>query len=118
MAVYSAQLVAGVRHDYENTDKTLSRIAVDHGISERTVTRIRDREGWTRRSERLRDVPPAMRALQEATALLTTRSAASAQDHPPDQVGLSPQLATHAPGGAPEAPAGPSAIERIERLVE
>jgi hypothetical protein len=78
MARYTPEFVAGVRHDYENTDNSLARIAVDRGISERTINRWRDRDGWARRSERVRDVPPAMRALQEATALLSAPPPAAA----------------------------------------
>ena len=96
MARYTPELVAAARHDYENTDKTLARIAVDRGISERTINRWRDRDGWARRSERLRDMPPATLILEETTALLAARPPAL------------PETATPAP----------SAIERIERLVE
>ena len=73
MARYTPELVAAARHDYENTDKTLARIAVDRGISERTINRWRDRDGWARRSERLRDMPPATLILEETTALLAAR---------------------------------------------
>jgi hypothetical protein len=138
MALYSPQFVAGVRHDYENTDKTLAQIARDHGISERSVNRMRDREGWSRRSARVRDVLPAMRALQEATQLLTEGGVATASPRPPvaDGAGGSLPHAPHAQapppwpasgeGNAPHEPSGGanapdaqrSAIARIERLVE
>jgi len=112
MAVhYAPELIALVRHRYENTDDTLTKIATDCWISERTINRWRDRDGWARRSERVRDVPPAMRALQEATAMLTVRPPASP---PPERGSESEEDA--APASA--APAAPSAIERIERLVE
>jgi transposase-like protein len=102
MMRYTPALVASVRHDVENTDKPFARIALDHGISERTINRWRDRDGWARRSERVHDVPPAMRALQEATTLLATKPAVS---EPPG--GEDPQQA------APESP-----IARIEKLIE
>ena len=89
-----------------HTDKTIVRIAVDRGISERTINRWRDRDGWARRSDRVRDVPPATRLLEETTALLVARSAAAAAD------------ATAGEKDAAPVPAAPSAIERIERLVE
>jgi hypothetical protein len=111
MARYTPEFVAGVRHDYENTDKSLARIAVDRAVSERTVNRMRNREGWTRRSERVRDLPPAMRALQEATALLAAPSPAAVT-----AAGATAGAADAAP--APAASAAPSAIARIERLVE
>jgi hypothetical protein len=134
MARFTPEFVAGVRHDYEDTDKSLAQIAVDHAISERTVNRWRDRDGWARRSERVRGVPPATRALQEATALLARPPADAADDgtvgwakrsvptipaphaqtsRDDDHVGTarSAPLPT-----LPETP--PSAIARIERLVE
>ncbi len=69
MARYSPEFIAAMRHDYEHTDKSLARIATEHGVSERTVNRMRDREGWGRRSEHVRDLLPAVQALQEATKL-------------------------------------------------
>jgi len=108
MAAYSAELLAAVQHDYEDTDKSLARIAIDHAVSERTINRWRDRDGWARRSDRVRDVPPALRALQEATALAAARPAADAAQ----------ASATAGTENAASAPAAPSAIERIERLVE
>lgn len=102
MPRYTPELVASARRDYENTDKTLARIALDHEVSERTLNRWRDRDGWARRSERVRDVPTAMLALQGATALLTAQATVpESQDQ----------------GEAAAARCGLSAIERIEKLV-
>jgi len=112
MARYLPAVIASARRDYETTNKTLARIALDHEVSERTINRWRDAEGWARRSERVHELPPALRALQEATALLTERAAAAPR---PD----APEAAAPATGvpDAPEA-SGPSSIERIERLVQ
>jgi hypothetical protein len=117
MARYTPELIAHVRHRYENTDDTLAKIAADCGISERGVNRMRDREGWTRRSDRPpRDLPPAVRALNEATALLAARG----RDAPPPATAAPASAA--APGAAGEEPAADgdraAAIARIERLVE
>jgi hypothetical protein len=100
MPSYTAEVVASARHDYENTDKTLARIALDHEVSERTINRWRDRDGWMRRSDRVHELPVAMRALQEVTTLLTVRDPPSREQ--PEQA---------------EAPSAVSAIERVERLV-
>ena len=130
MARYTPELTASVGHDYQNTDKSVPRIAADHGISARGVHRMRDREGWARRSERVRKLPPAMRALQEATTLLAGRAAVPARGESgddgasnsgssaatPPTPNPSPPFATLTGGGEP-AP-GPSDIERIERLVQ
>jgi hypothetical protein len=96
MARYSPELIAAMRHDYEDTDKSLARIAADHGVSERTVNRMRDREGWVRRSERVRHLPPAMQALREATKLLAARAQgreAGAAAAPPPERGRSTRKA-------------------------
>jgi hypothetical protein len=113
MARYTPELIAHVRHRYEDTDDTLTAIAAACGISERGIHRMCDREGWTRRSERpARGLPPAVQALQEATALLAARANEDAPSAPPGVPG--PRL-----GGddTPEDPAAASAIARIERLV-
>jgi transposase-like protein len=80
MANYSPEFIAAVRHDYEHADMTLAEIAAKHGVSERTVNRMRDREGWARRSDRVRDLPPAAQALQEATKLLVEQQVPTTPD--------------------------------------
>jgi hypothetical protein len=110
MARYTPELIASVRHEYENTDKSVRRIATDHAISHRGIYRLRDRGGWLRRNDRVRDLPPAMLALREAAALLA--KPASADDDPtPDRLRRSdPPLS-----GEGERM---TTIERIERLVQ
>jgi hypothetical protein len=134
VARYTTELIASVRHDYENTDKSLHKIARDHEISTRGVHRLRDRGGWARRSERVRDLPPAMQALREATALLTGTAVGSP---PPcgEELGVgvdrarpalppSPTLPHKGGGSGEPVPASPhegeriATIERIERLVQ
>lgn len=67
---YTPELVAHIRHRYENTDDTLEQIAQDTGVSERAINRMRDREKWPRRSDRpLKGLPPTMRLLTKATAM-------------------------------------------------
>jgi hypothetical protein len=84
MARYTPELIAHVRHRYEDTDDTLPTIAAGCGISERAIYRMCDREGWTRRSDRpARGLPPAAQALQEATALLAARAGEDAPSAPP-----------------------------------
>ena len=147
LARYSPEFIAAMRHDYEETDLSLAQMAAKHGVSERTVNRMRDRYGWARRSARVRDVAPAVRALQEATRLLVERQEFSLNRSTP-----APNSAHSRASGNPEqnAPSSiaalgprfrgderergdpigphrerteltampPSPIERIERLVE
>lgn len=120
MARYSPELIAAVRHDYENTDKSLAQIAAHHGISKRTLCRMCDREGWARRSDRVRDLAPAAQALREATQLLTARPQLEAPAHAkPIAPARFPPPAPETAGGEAAAPdSGLATIGRIERLVE
>jgi hypothetical protein len=100
---YTPELIAHIRHRYENTDDTLAKIAIDTGVSERAINRMRDREGWPRRSDApVRDLPPAMRCIQEMTAALRAQAPAP----PPLK------------GEGDDAPVARSTIDRIEQLVE
>lgn len=107
MARYTPEFLAHLRHRYEETNDTLAAIALDCRISERTLNRMRDREGWNRRSDREpHGMTPAMRLLEEATGLLAAQGAVEES-----RVGTAPAAPL------PTLPA-PSAAERIARLVE
>lgn len=112
MAHYSPEFMASLKHDVENTDISLQAIATKHGISKRTLHRMIDREGWQKRSERVQDLPPAARLLGEATALLSE----AARRENTEGLAPSPPLAALAGEGQPNGT--PTAIERLERLVE
>jgi len=72
MALHTDTLVVAVQDRYENTDQPLNAIGAEFGISGRTVSRMANEHGWKKRSERARDVPPAMQLLEEAKALAVT----------------------------------------------
>jgi hypothetical protein len=107
MANYPPELVAAVRHDYLYADKTLEQIAARYRINARDINRMREQEGWPSRYARIRRVP---RLTQETQAL--EEAAVSARPEPGDDPAGMAQDAR-----LPALPA-PSAIERIERLVE
>ncbi len=107
LARYSPEFIAAMRHDYEETDLSLAQMAAKHGVSERTVNRMRDRYGWARRSARVRDVAPAVRALQEATRLLVERQEFSLNRSTP-----APNSAHSRASGNPEQNA-PSSIAAL-----
>jgi hypothetical protein len=118
---YTPEFIAHIRHRYEDTDEPLVKIAADCGMTERTLHRIREREGWSPRSERpARDLPPATRALKEATDLLAERIPIAGEGKSPPSPAPSPPLASPAEGAETiESPPGAAAaMERIERLVE
>jgi hypothetical protein len=142
MAHYAPEFLAAVRHRYEKTDQPMIEMAREFGLGMTTLQVMVDKQGWEKRSQRLRGLPPALRLEKEAEALAAigtlpapTRSlsgeaseAAVGNDDPhglaaskalptPDP---SPPLVARADGGEPSAvPRGaePSPIERLERLV-
>jgi transposase-like protein len=137
MARFSPEVVAAVRYDYEESNKTLAQIASERGVSERTVNRWRDEGQWKRRSDQLRRLPAATRLLDQATALLAEHGLAACHSRergnpiiadvetlappgvlrPPFRAdGTRSELADDSTLAASASPA--SAIERIERLVE
>jgi len=135
MARYTPELVAYVRDRYENSNDTLAKIAADSGVSERGINRMREREGWRKRTDqRLRDLPQAARLLSEATALLTERGETGAAHAPapgtnvgteePPTPNPSPPFARCHDAGCVNLPAmrtgevESTAIHRLERLVE
>ena len=130
MARYSPEFIAAMRHDYEYTGKSLARIATEHGVSERTVNRMRDREGWGRRSEHVRDLLPAVQALREATRMLVERDELRLNRSTPAPTSAHSRVSGNPEPNAPSSIAalGPrfrgderergDPIARIERLVE
>lgn len=132
MRGYSPEFLAKLRHAYEQTERPLRLMAKDFLIGQRTLYRIAHREGWTRMP---RGLPPAMRMLEEASALLSAPNDAcanpvlpSGEDPPPRSPSLSLSRSTLprerereetalAEKGEPQA-ATASAAERIAELVQ
>ena len=113
MVQYAPELIAAVRHRYEETDQPMPAIAGECGMSLRALHRMVEREGWSKRSERPpRNLPPAARLMEEVRSLADERRAAAAEAE-----------AQPAPVAAPAQDANQevndsrSAIDRIEALV-
>ncbi len=101
---YTPELLANVRHRYEETPEPVATMAADMGIHPYSMHRLAKRKGWVRCNELPpRDLSPAMCLLAEANAV-----EAAAIPSPPRAA-----LA----GGGETAPADPSAIERLEQAV-
>jgi len=66
---YTPRLLTALRHRYEQTRQPARSIACDFGVSDRTLRRIAAQRGWTRPGQPRRDLEPAQRLLEEATAL-------------------------------------------------
>jgi hypothetical protein len=108
MAHYTAEFLASLRRRYEETDQPMSSLAAEFEIGLRTLHRMVEREGWNKRSDAPpRELPAAIRLLDEANTLLTESAA--------------PPIPTVAEGGTLSAPPGTgeglSAADRIEWLV-
>jgi len=116
MAQYSPEFLAALRHRYEKTDQPMIDVAREFGIGVTTLQAIAGREGWEKRSQRLRGLPRAVRLEREAEALAAMPPA---KEEPPTP-DPSPPLVSLAGGGEPTAlPPGEdkTPVERLERLV-
>lgn len=69
MARYTPEYLAVLRHRYEQTHQSERSIARDFGVAASTVRAIALKHGWSRLPEPMRDLEPAMRLLQQVTAL-------------------------------------------------
>ena len=146
MAHYTPEFLARLRAQYEDGDLPVDEVAAEFHISTRTLGRLALRENWDRRSASVRDVPRAMRLLEEVQALtvstLPPQSGGEGRRAPqgasrggpaqdefkePPPPGPSPPRAARGGGGGLEATPTPTlplagggsapAIDRLERLV-
>ena len=69
MARYTPELLAALRRRYEQTRQSERSIARDFGLPNSTLRHIASKEGWRRPPEPMRDLEPAMRLLEQVTAL-------------------------------------------------
>jgi transposase-like protein len=69
MAQYSAELLAALRHRYEQTTQSERSIALEFAIAASTLRGIAARQGWVRPPPPVRDLQPAMRLLQRVNEL-------------------------------------------------
>ena len=70
MAQYTPEMLASVRHAYEDTNQSGRSIAAEYEINPRTLARLIAREGWRKRpAPPPRDRPAPARLLEEAKAL-------------------------------------------------
>ena len=77
MARFSPEVRTTVRHDYEETDKSIPQIASERAVSVRTILRWATEDGWKRRSEQLRGLPAPTQLLDEVNALLAEQGLAA-----------------------------------------
>jgi hypothetical protein len=134
MARYSPALLAALRQRYEQTDQPMNALAADFGIGITTLQTLVRKNGWTQRSNRMRDCPSALRLLEEAETLaasLPERETPAPQATPTPTLPLAgggshtvldaatlpqppdPALSDAGPTNTP----GLSPVERLEALV-
>lgn len=70
MARYTPEFLAAARHGYEDTDQPMTALAADFGIGITTLQTLVRKNGWSPRSQRLRECPPSVRLLEETEALV------------------------------------------------
>lgn len=119
MARYSPELLAVLRHRYEDTDQPMHSIAAEFKIGITTLQTLVRKECWSKRSQRKRDCPPATALIDNVIALTAMRDGdpAAAPDLPAGTMREGPDAA---PLPAPAIAGGAgalSAIERIEALI-
>jgi hypothetical protein len=116
MARYTPEFLQALRHDYEDTDEPARSIAERYKIGLSTIYSIGQREGWRRRTERVREVPPAERLLDEAESL-ATQAAASDTIAGAAAAGLTSAHAGDGAAAAAPAETIDDALARIEALI-
>ena len=143
MAQYAPEFLASLKHRYEKTDQPMIEMAREFGIGITTLQMLVDKQGWEKRSQRLRGLPRAMRLQHEAEALAAAQppkhdtaaptepvsgevserafagcGAAEDKNEPPTPA-PSPPLVALAGGGETAVAGGAerTAIERLEALV-
>jgi hypothetical protein len=80
MTRYTPEFIAALRHRYEDTDQPLRLIVAEFKISETALYKLIQKEGWTLRSRRMRDVRPASRLIEDVVALADRPGAAGAAE--------------------------------------
>lgn len=74
MARYTDSVRARARQLYEHTDQPIRSIAAELDIGENTLQRMKIKDGWAKRCERVRGLPDAVQLLEEVKALSQTIS--------------------------------------------
>ena len=124
MARYSPELLAALRTRYEQTDQPMNALAADFRIGVTTLQTLARKNGWTPRSQRMRECPPSVRLLEEAEAFVASlpeRPIEAQQATAAHEMTPSPTLPLSGGGSEAVPPALTSStlspIERIEALI-
>lgn len=121
MAQYTPEFLAAAKHGYEDTDRPMTALAAELGIGITTLQSLVRKHGWTPRSKRMLDSPPALRLLEQAQALAASpeRAGIIQQETPTPILPLTAGGSASSPGESSAAPSVPTLtpVERLEALV-
>lgn len=101
---YTPELLAHGRYRYENTEDSITDIAVEFGVHKTTLSRLAKRENWVRYVPVPRDVSGATRLAAEAAELEETALASNVP---------APVAAAATPAPAAETEAVSREVERL-----
>ncbi len=121
MATYSPELLAALRHAYENTDEPMTSIAARFRIGITTLQTLVRKNGWIQRSQRLRHCPPSIRPPEDGATLALPDQDAEPQQTPTPTLPLAGEGSEAVPRESPAlAPVESqlSPAERLQALVE
>jgi len=124
MVQYTEDFIATARHGYENTDQPMRELARELGIGITTLSTLAENNGWAKRSQRKRGLPPAMQLLAEAQALAAKRSEPAPVDaRQQAQEGLGPRFrederSESKPAAGDAVEPSPSLLDRMEQILE
>lgn len=122
MAQYTPELLASLKHAYEDTDEPMQLIADRHEIGITTLQTLVRRGGWAKPSQRLRDRPPSAVLFEESERPIASlpppaehaieAEDASQNEDAGDDIAASCTPETSADGAPPLSPAA-----RLEALI-
>ncbi len=107
MARYTDEFLAAAKHGYEDTDQPMRALARDLGIGISTLSTLAEKNGWKKRSARLREKPSTFGLTAEAEALMASLPPQASARR--DDVAFAPAVE--------ESPGTSSAAARLEALV-
>lgn len=115
MARYTPEMLASLKHAYEDTDEPMRLIADRHAIGITTLQTLATRGGWAKRSQRMRDCPASALLFEESERPLAPSPTPAGQTN--NAEGGSDETAASAPEAPAEAQPLLSPAARLEALI-
>jgi phage terminase large subunit-like protein len=94
---FSPEALEDIRRRYEETDETMTSIALDYGRSRKTIFNLANDQRWKLRKDRPpRGLPPALKLYKEVTGALAQQAPPDAPKAEDDNAGLTEPYLTQA----------------------